>query len=140
MFVKNPYFAKLFKPVIMEKCASFSMQSQEPRRHIRSDIFPSHSLFKLLVIGVFALTLVGCAQVVRLPELSGVEPAGFLSGWWHGFIMLWSFIGSMFNDNIAIYAVYNNGGWYDFGFLLGLGMFGGGARQSYSSSRRNSYE
>jgi len=35
---------------------------------------------------------------------------------------------------------YNNGGWHDFGFLLGLGMFGGGARQSYSSSRRNSYE
>lgn len=24
---------------------------------------------------------------------------------------------------IAVYAIYNNGGWYDFGFFLGVGGF-----------------
>jgi hypothetical protein len=29
-------------------------------------------------------------------------------------------------DDVAIYAVNNSGGWYDFGFLLGIGGFSGG--------------
>jgi len=30
-----------------------------------------------------------------------------------------------------MYAVNNNGGWYDFGFVLGAGiLFGGGSRAS----------
>jgi hypothetical protein len=40
-----------------------------------------------------------------------------------------SFIGFLFSDDIAVYAVDNNGGWYNFGFLLGVGgLFGGGGR------------
>ena len=36
---------------------------------------------------------------------------------------------SLFSDNIGMYEVYNNGGWYDFGFLLGAGgVFGGGIK------------
>ena len=34
----------------------------------------------------------------------------------------------MFAPNIAIYAVPNNGGWYDFGFFLGIVVFGVGAK------------
>ena len=45
----------------------------------------------------------------------------FLNGLWHGLILPISFIGSLFNEDIVVYAVNNNGGWYDFGFLLGLG-------------------
>ena len=37
-----------------------------------------------------------------------------------------AWIGSLFSDAIAVYAVPNNGGWYDFGFFLGIVVLGGG--------------
>ena len=51
---------------------------------------------------------------------------GFFKGLLHGFILLFSFIGSLFTD-YKIYAFPNSGGWYDFGFLLGVMMFFGGS-------------
>jgi hypothetical protein len=45
---------------------------------------------------------------------------GFWGGTWHGMIMIPSFIGSIIWDDVAIYAVNNNGGWYDFGFIGGF--------------------
>jgi hypothetical protein len=33
--------------------------------------------------------------------------------------------------DVAVYAVPNNGGWYDFGFFLGITVFGVGARKSH---------
>jgi hypothetical protein len=57
------------------------------------------------------------------------EPAGFWLGIWHGTIAPITFIISLFSDNIGMYEVYNNGGWYNFGFLLGVGgVFGGGVK------------
>lgn len=50
---------------------------------------------------------------------------GFLYGLLHGFILLFSFIGSLFTD-YEIYAFPNTGGWYDFGYLLGVMFFFGG--------------
>jgi len=35
---------------------------------------------------------------------------------------------SLFMPDVAIYAVPNNGGWYDFGYFLGIVVFGVGAR------------
>ncbi|MEM6908125.1 MAG: LPXTG cell wall anchor domain-containing protein [Pseudomonadota bacterium] len=52
---------------------------------------------------------------------------------WHGFIFPWAWIGSLFSDEIAVYAVPNSGGWYDFGFFLGITVLGGG---SFFGSRR----
>ena len=77
---------------------------------------------KLLALAATAL-LAGCARQVG----SAVEPdaPGFLLGLWHGWIVVFSFIGSLFDDSVAIYAVPNNGGWYNFGFALGAGAFGG---------------
>lgn len=46
---------------------------------------------------------------------------GFWGGLWHGIIAPISFIGSLFSDNIDVWAINNNGGWYTFGFLLGIG-------------------
>ena len=54
-----------------------------------------------------------------------IDPPGFLKGLLHGFILLFSFIGSLFSD-YEIYAVPNNGGWYNFGYLLGVMFFFGG--------------
>lgn len=72
--------------------------------------------------------LSACASQVA----SGVEPAapGFLLGLWHGFIFPVAWILSLFVSDIAIYAVPNNGGWYDFGYFIGVVFLGVGARSS----------
>jgi hypothetical protein len=36
---------------------------------------------------------------------------------------------SLFMPEVAVYAVPNNGGWYDFGYFLGIVVFGVGARK-----------
>lgn len=57
--------------------------------------------------------------------------AGFWMGLWHGFIIFFSFIISLFSDAVQVYEVHNNGGWYNFGFLLGASaFFGGGGKAS----------
>lgn len=80
------------------------------------------TLFFLLVIG---LALSSCADVTPIKDCIVDKPYGFWSGLWHGFIAPWSFIGSLIWDDIAMYAVNNNGGWYDFGFVLGSGILFG---------------
>ena len=56
---------------------------------------------------------------------------GFLLGLRHGFIFPVAWILSLFIDTISVYAVPNNGGWYDFGYFLGIAVFGVGARKSH---------
>ena len=75
------------------------------------------------------LTLNAC---VATQATSAVAPAapGFLMGLWHGFIFPVAWIVSLFVPSVAIYAVPNNGGWYDFGYFLGIVVFGVGARKS----------
>jgi hypothetical protein len=47
---------------------------------------------------------------------------------------------SLFNDNVNIYEVHNNGNWYNFGFMLGVLIVfsgsGGGSGQAVRSRRR----
>ena len=83
-------------------------------------IFSIVALSTLLVMLLFS----GCANVS--PNVNACvtdDPYGFFGGLWHGMIVPFSWIGSLFSDNIAIYAYNNNGGWYDFGFVVGLGVF-----------------
>lgn len=79
---------------------------------------PSPTLIILLIALMFALT--GCADWVSLDEAQFLEPVGFLHGLWHGFIIPVSFLVSIFDGDVAIYAIYNSGRWYDFGFFLGV--------------------
>ncbi len=74
----------------------------------------------IIVIALFALT--SCADVSQVQQcLPPTEHTyGFWGGTWHGMIMVPSFIGSLISDDIAVYAVNNNGGWYDFGFVGGF--------------------
>jgi hypothetical protein len=84
-------------------------------------------LFALIVI----FTLSGCADTVTMPvDNYNHELVGFWYGLWHGMTASIAFIGHLFNPDIAIYAKYNNGSWYDFGFLLGVGAFAGGCSES----------
>ncbi len=80
-----------------------------------------------------ALLLSACAREVR----TAVEPnaPGFFYGLWHGFIFPLSWIGSLFSSDIAIYAVPNNGGWYDFGYFIGIVFLGVGARRTQTVYR-----
>lgn len=75
-------------------------------------------------LSIIAVTLIftSCADVTVISECAVNTPYGFWSGLWHGFIAPISFIGSLFIDDIAMYAVNNNGGWYNFGFVLGAGI------------------
>lgn len=73
-----------------------------------------------------ALLLSSCAAGANT-AVSANEPAGFLRGLWHGFILLVTFVISLFTDNVSVYEVNNNGNWYDFGFVLGAMVALGGA-------------
>lgn len=83
-----------------------------------------------LILFFVVLSLCSCADVQ--PELKNCLSGhvyGFWGGLWHGLIVPFSFIGSLIYDDIAVWAVNNNGGWYSFGFVLGVTML-----YSYSSS------
>jgi hypothetical protein len=75
------------------------------------------------------MALAACAN--QAP--AAVEPGapGFLFGLWHGFIFPVAWVLSLFMDDVAIYAVPNDGGWYDFGYFLGIFVFGVGARKTH---------
>jgi hypothetical protein len=49
--------------------------------------------------------------------------AGFWLGVWHGLISPVTFIISVFSPNVRLYEVHNSGSWYNFGFVLGAGLF-----------------
>ena len=80
----------------------------------------------LTMVAILVLiSLSGCADKMQI--VTEMPLVGFWHGLWHGLIVLFAFIGSLFSDDIAIYAMYNNGGWYDFGYVLGIGGLSGGA-------------
>lgn len=84
----------------------------------------SRASFKLVLI-VILLTLGGCATQ---PEPGSYGP-GFFIGLWHGIAAPFALIGSLFMK-IRIYEFPNSGFWYDLGFILGIGFWGGGAAAS----------
>ena len=89
----------------------------------------------MILLAIAGLLLIsGCAPGnERFVE----GPAGFWAGLWHGFIVLFTFIISLFSDSVQIYEVNNTGGWYDLGFLLGAcAFFSNGARQSRKARHR----
>ena len=55
-----------------------------------------------------------------------INPAGFFTGIWHGWIAPVTLIWGLFNPDIRIYEPINTGWWYDFGFYMAIiGGFGG---------------
>jgi len=88
--------------------------------------------FKSLITFLVILILfTSCAEVANIEDCITDEPYGFFFGIWHGMIAPVSFVLSVFLDDVAMYAVNNTGGWYDFGFVLGAGiLFGGGGNAS----------
>ena len=75
---------------------------------------------KVLLFLILALLMVSCADSVSYQVLTeNPHIYGFWGGLWHGLIIPYSFIGSLFSDEISIYAISNNGAFYNLGFALG---------------------
>ena len=92
------------------------------------------------IAALLLFLLAGCApgpnQLAGTADAEG-EVAGFWVGLWQGAIMPISFLVSLFTADVQIYEVHNNGGWYDFGFVLGAGILFGGGGAGAASRRRN---
>jgi hypothetical protein len=90
----------------------------------------------ILIIQVVSVLLIvfllsACAEAQHIDACKTGHTYGFFGGLWHGIIAPFSFICSLFMDNVAVWAVNNNGGWYTFGFLIGIGGLGfGGSKAS----------
>jgi hypothetical protein len=71
------------------------------------------------------LAVAGPNSVFKLPD---AKPAGFWAGYWHGLIAPLTFLVSLLNPDVRMYETNNNGGWYDFGFILGASSSLGGRK------------
>jgi hypothetical protein len=86
--------------------------------------FNLKALFTLFAV---VLLFTACAEVTPIDACKTGTTYGFLGGLWHGVIAPFSFIISLFDKDVAMYAVNNTGNWYNFGFVVGAGiLFGGG--------------
>lgn len=96
-------------------------------------------LFGVLLIVMIMLIFSGCAagpnQFVNVPDEEGAT-AGFWQGLWHGIISPITFLISLFSETIHVYEIHNNGGWYNFGFLLGASIIFGGSGGGAARRRR----
>lgn len=96
-------------------------------------------LSRLVPAGVLVLAVLVLSSCAAGPNVvpAGTDPAGFWLGLWHGFITPVTFVISLFTDEVSVYEVRNNGGWYDFGYVFGLAMiFSGGGGASAAKGRR----
>lgn len=97
--------------------------------------------FRWLAVYFLLLLAAGCAPAAIgptsvTPEGSG-EVAGFWKGLWHGFILLFTFVVSLFNDGVGVYEVSNKGNLYNLGFLVGVMLFfGGGCKGARGKKKR----
>ena len=80
------------------------------------------------------LAVAACAATEAPTAVQHGSP-GFLYGLWHGFIFPVAWIVSLFTDKFAIYSVPNNCGWYEFGYFLGIFVFGVGAKRGHTVYR-----
>lgn len=93
-----------------------------------------------IAAGILLLVVLLSACAASPNEAAGsANSAGFWLGLWHGLIAPIAFVVSLFKDAVGVYEVDNTGGWYDFGFLLGVSIFfSGGAGAGGSKARRRS--
>lgn len=92
----------------------------------------------LLVFGLM-LFAAACAPGPNSAENTAAKdgkPAGFWLGLWHGLISPITFIVSIFSKTVRLYEVHNSGGWYNFGFVLGAGLFFSGGIFGHKKSKK----
>ena len=96
-------------------------------------------LFGVFMILMMLIAISGCAagpnELTDLPDDEG-KVAGFWQGLGHGVISPFAFLISLFSDAVHIYETHNNGGWYNFGFLLGASIIFGASGRGVGRRRR----
>ena len=80
----------------------------------------------LVILAAFGFVLGSCMASQPTVHPGADLAPGFWRGVWQGFIAPITFIVSLFNTDVRIYAFPNAGRWYDFGFMLGISGFSGG--------------
>lgn len=68
----------------------------------------NYTKYLLMIITILFLT--GCANTVSFSQAAEITEVGFWHGLWHGIIFPIAWIISLFDSNVAVYAIYNNGG------------------------------
>jgi hypothetical protein len=93
----------------------------------------------LILLFILSSCAAGPNKLEKTPDQHG-KVAGFFKGFWHGLISPITFIISIFTKTVRFYEVHNTGSWYNFGFVLGAGLFlsGGilGKRKRAAKKRR----
>ena len=110
------------------QCQTFSRHGHTGAPHF-------FRLVRCLVHGHPSLASFRQVILVALVLMAALD-AQVLLGLWQGFIAPVTFVISLFNDDVGVYEVRNTGGWYDFGFLLGLSMIFGGGGGGAARGRR----
>lgn len=83
----------------------------------------------ILCLVLVVILAAGCAPDAIRPsatEGGDGDEAGFWKGLWHGFIVIFTFIVSLFKDGVGIYEANNSGHLYNLGYVLGVMIFFGG--------------
>lgn len=94
---------------------------------------------RFILLISFLVLLTGCAAGDT--QFTAETQAGFWFGLWHGMISIVTLLIHLFNENVLVYEINNSGGWYDFGFLLGvICIWGGGSHVSCKSAAEKKRE
>ncbi len=115
----------------LSETVNTSFRKRGLREMIKATLRQLNHVVKWGCLFLVILLLAGCADHITLPQaLLRRQSVGFWYGLWHGLILPISWLVSFFDNHVAIYAVYNNGGWYDSGFVLGCAVLFGGLGSS----------
>lgn len=102
------------------------------KRNFTLAVEPTH----FLGLAILTLVITSCAESVSIEILSENTPYTFINGLWHGIIAPVTFAISLFKEEVAMYAINNNGAWYDLGFLLGASITLGGSSKASRSKKK----
>lgn len=92
---------------------------------------------KIIGILLVVLLLSSCANTIDVSSVTdGMHEYGFWGGLWHGMITPITFWIHLFDSDVTIFAINNNGGWYYLGFLIGVGGFAKGTSTASKRRRR----
>lgn len=80
--------------------------------------------------------IAACAPGANSSVVHAGDVPGFWLGLWHGYIALFTFVVSLFDDRVGIYEIRNAGHLYDFGFVVGAMLFWGGGHAGARGNTR----